>query len=177
LSSATPIVAGGELGGAARAVRAMPGDGATSSACRQSSSPSRAAAGVVPGGLRQAFEMDRHLFAIRAMIRRRYRNRRRAGDSRTAIVDRAHRARNRFHSESRSVTWTTRPFRLVVQRTFLEDLHHPNIVRRNLCDQFPESGVAGDHNEMAQQRSADALPLVFVDYAKATSAVPGCTTT
>ena len=48
----------------------------------------------------------------------------------------------------------------------LEDFQHRNVVRKNLRDQFLERGVAGDRDEMAQQRSADALPMVLVDHGK-----------
>ena len=57
----------------------------------------------------------------------------------------------------------------------LEDLQHRDIVWQNFRNQFLEPRAAGDRDEMAQQRSANALSLVLVHYCK--SDFPGCTMT
>src|SRR3954452_13372232 len=44
----------------------------------------------------------------------------------------------------------------------LEYFQHRGVDRQNLGYEFPESGAAGNGDEMAQQRRSDALPLVLV---------------
>src|SRR6266446_8333433 len=49
------------------------------------------------------------------------------------------------------------------ESTFLKNLQHRRIIRKDFSDQFPEPGAKGDRSEMMHERRADTLRLILID--------------
>jgi hypothetical protein len=57
-------------------------------------------------------------------------------------------------------------FSLQIQPAVLKHLQHRQVFRKDFRDQFLDPGVACEQREVAQQRRADTLSLIFVNDSK-----------